>query len=264
MEKTGQIQSAPAGEAAYWGQIMEPIVRQEFCKRSGMVVRTEPCLLQHHRFPFMRADLDGLIMDPFKGEGVFEAKTANVFVRNEWEEGIPDEYALQVQHYLAVTGLSYACVAVLIGGNSFFWKYIERDEGIIDLLIQLESRFWKHVEDNTPPDIDGSNAATELLSRLYPLGKKNSIELPDDVVSLIEAYEEAKRAEDEAVRLKDLAANQLKALLGENECGVIQDRKVFWKTVNTDRFDSKAFKADHPALYAEYVLPSTYRRFTVK
>ncbi|MDD3879300.1 MAG: hypothetical protein PHP26_04825 [Syntrophomonas sp.] len=96
------------------------------------------------------------------------------------------------------------------------------------------------------------------------MSQKNSIELPDDVMSLVEAYEEAKRAEDEAVRLKDLAANQLKALLGENECGIIQNRKVFWKTVNTDRFDSTSFKADHPALYAEYVQPSTYRRFTVK
>lgn len=264
MEKTGQIEAAPAGEAAYWGQVMEPIVRNEFCKRSGMEVRNVNSMLQHSRLPFMLANLDGLIIDPFKGKGVFEAKTANVFVKDEWENGIPDEYALQVQHYLAVTDLSYACIAVLIGGNTFSWRYIERNDSIIDLIVQLESRFWKHVEERIPPPIDGSNASKELLNRLYPLGKKNTIELPEGSLELIEAYEEARKAEEEANKLKELAANQLKSMLGDNERGVIGDRRINWITVSTDRLDNKALKAAHPEIYAEYLQPSTYRRFTIK
>ena len=41
---------------------------------------------------------------------------------------IPDYYMTQVQHYLAVTGVKTADVAVLIGGNDFRIYTIEADE----------------------------------------------------------------------------------------------------------------------------------------
>ncbi len=34
LEKTNQAKGKPAGEAAYWGHIMEPIIREEFSKRT--------------------------------------------------------------------------------------------------------------------------------------------------------------------------------------------------------------------------------------
>ncbi len=40
MEKTGMIEPEEAGEAAYWGTIMEPIIRKEFTKVSGFEVVT--------------------------------------------------------------------------------------------------------------------------------------------------------------------------------------------------------------------------------
>jgi len=138
---------------------MEPIIREEFSDRTGFKVKEVKAILQHKRFPFMLANLDGIVTDPERGEGIFEAKTANAYAAAEWEAGIPDAYSLQVQHYMAVTGLNFAYIAVLIGGNKFLWKYIERDEGTIDLLIQLEARFWKYVQSNTPPPIDGSKAS---------------------------------------------------------------------------------------------------------
>ena len=38
MEKTGQVDSEEAGEAAYWGTVLEPIVRNEFTNRTGFKV----------------------------------------------------------------------------------------------------------------------------------------------------------------------------------------------------------------------------------
>jgi predicted phage-related endonuclease len=156
-----------------------------------MNVRQVHSILQHRKFPYMLANIDGVVIDPVKGEGIFEAKTAGLYSNSEWEKGLPDEYAIQVQHYLAVTGLSFAYIAVLIGGNKFLWKYIERDEGTIDLLIQLEARFWKLVQTNTPPPIDGSKASTELLNRLYPHAQKTELQLQlensPDILTVIEA-----------------------------------------------------------------------------
>lgn len=39
--------------------------------------------------------------------------------------------------------------------------------------------------------------------------------------------------------------------------------KASWKNVNSSRFDSKAFKADHADLYAQYSKATTTTRFTV-
>jgi len=264
LDKTGQLEPKEAGEAAYWGTIMEPIIRNEFTLRTGLNVRQINSILQHRKFSFMFANIDGIVTDPIKGEGVFEAKTAGLYATSEWDNGLPDEYAIQVQHYLAVTGLNFAYVAVLIGGNRFQWQFIERDDAIISLIIQMEARFWKYVETGTPPPIDGSKASAELLNRLYPHATKEEIMLPDEVMSLIEAYEEAREQEEIAHDLKETATNHLKNLLGDKERGSVGDRSVFWQEVSTERFDSKLLKAEQPEIYSQYIKPSSYRRFQIK
>lgn len=264
LEKTGQVEPEPAGEAAYWGTIMEPIIREEFSQRTGLKVRQLQAILQHKRFPFMLANLDGIVHDPGRGEGIFEAKTASVYMAPEWEAGIPDAYALQVQHYLAVTGMNFVYVAVLIGGNKFLWRIIERDDAVIDLIIQLESRFWKLVESRIPPEMDGSKASTALLSRLYPGGDQSSIELPAEAEALITQFEAAQDQEKKVAEEKELAANKLKAMLKEHELGLINGRQVTWKTIRGDKLDTKALKSDKPDIYQRYAKETSYRRFTIK
>lgn len=41
------------------------------------------------------------------------------------------------------------------------------------------------------------------------------------------------------------------------------DFKISWKTVTSNRFDSKGFKTAHADLYEEFTTTSTSRRFTV-
>ncbi len=266
LEKIGQQESKETGEAAYWGTVMEPIIRQEFTQRTGLDAEPVQSILQHPEHSFMQANLDGLIQDPIHGQGIFEAKTVNAFLAPQWEEGVPELYEVQVQHYLAVTGLKFAYVAVLIGGNNFKYFHIPRNDEVISLLVQLEENFWvNHVQANIPPEIDGSASSGELLKRLYPNGKANScIELPEFALELINQYEEAKTDEAEALERKEYAANKLKELLGENENGIINGRSVAWKSVNSERFNSKSFKEDHPDLHQQYVSVSSYRRFSVK
>ena len=147
---------------------LETLVRAEFTKRTGIEVKQIKQLLQSENYPFMLANLDGVCDHPDFGPVIFEAKTASAYKAAEWEDAIPDEYQLQVQHYMAVTGYQGAYVAVLIGGNSFKWKFIERDEELISMLIELESAFWNHVQDCTPPPLDGSEASAKFLSERFP------------------------------------------------------------------------------------------------
>ena len=119
LEKTGQILDSEAGEAAYWGTQLESLVRVEFTKRTGIEVNTVHQLLQSEDYPYMLANLDGECNHPIYGPCVFEAKTSSAYRENEWDDAIPDEYMLQIMHYLAVTGYKGVYIAVLIGGKLF-------------------------------------------------------------------------------------------------------------------------------------------------
>lgn len=118
MEKTGQLPAQETGEAAYWGNLLEALVREEFTKRTGIAVTKPTVLYQSVEHPFMLANVDGLCEDPAHGPCIFEAKTASAYKAGEWEDSIPDEYMIQIQHYMAVTGYQGAYIAVFIGGNA--------------------------------------------------------------------------------------------------------------------------------------------------
>jgi len=264
MEKTGQIEPKVAGEAAHWGTMLEPLIRVEFVQRTGLQIKQENAILQHSEYPFMLANLDGIVADPINGNCVFEAKTTNAFKSDEWIDNVPQAYQLQVQHYLAVTNLPGAYIAVLIGGNHFKWHYIARDDDLIAMLIELEKRFWHNVETFTPPAMDGSDASSELLDRLYPNANKKTQITLDDALPLIAQYEESLVEEKTAGERKEQSINKLKALMGEHETCIAGDRIITWKNISSDRLDSKILKVEQPEIYSKYVSKSSYRRFSIK
>lgn len=265
MDKTGQLPYQEAGEAAYWGTLLEPFVRAEFTKRTGIEVTHKSELLQSEEYPFMLANLDGICEVHDYGTCVFEAKTASTYKAGEWEDSIPSEYLLQVQHYLAVTGYAGSYIAVLIGGNTFKWKFIERDEELISMLIELEANFWNHVQQKIPPPLDGSSASEKFLAERFPISNpKSKIVLPASAVDLISQYDEACEQLKEITEQKQYAENLLKEMMGDNEIGTVKDRIVTWKSVTQERLDSKTLKAEHPTLYKKYANKTSYRRFSIK
>jgi len=266
MEKTGQLPPQDVGESAYWGNVLEPFVKDEFTKRTGIEVVPVNHILQSEDHPFMLANLDGTCQHPNYGTVVFEAKTTGFYRSHEWEgDAIPDEYVLQLQHYMAVTGYMGAYVAVLIGGNTFKWKFVERDEELISMLIQLETEFWELVQSNVPPPLDGSEASAKFIKERFPNSiLSSSITLPDTAVALIRQLDTTHELIEKYTEQKQEAMNLLKQMLGEHETGIAGDCVVSWKSVTQERLDSKAFQAEHPTLYKKYVNQVTHRRFSIK
>ncbi len=265
LDKTGQLPPQEAGEAAYWGTQLEPFVRSEFTKRTGIEVKQVKELLQSEEYPFMLANLDGICEVPDVGICIFEAKTASAYKADEWEDTIPDEYMLQIQHYMAVTGYAGTYIAVLIGGNTFKWRFVERDEELISILVELETAFWNHVQDGTPPPLDGSDASAKFLSEQFPSSTpKSHITLPDTAADLLVQYDEACEQLEIVTERKQKAENLLKEMMGDNEVGTAGGRIVTWKSVSQKRLDSKTLKAEHPVLCKKYTNTTSYRRFTIK
>ena len=264
MEKTNRLPYQEAGEAAYWGTQLESVVRAEFTKRTGIEVTMIKQILQSEEYPFMLANLDGVCEHPDLGTCIFEAKTASAYKAAEWEDTIPDEYMLQLQHYMAVMGFNGAYIAVLIGGNTFRWKFIERDEEMISMLIKLESDFWNYIQKDTPPPLDGSEASAKFLAECYPESSGAKIELPESAAELLTEYDNACEELEIITERKQKAENLLKEMLGNNEVGTSGERVITWKSISQERLDTKTLKAEHPTLYKKYVNKTSYRRFTIK
>ncbi len=265
LEKTQAIEKEDIqSESAYFGNVLEEVVAKEFAKRTDLKVQRRNAILQHPEYPWMLANVDRLIV----GEKVgLECKTASEYLKKEWEdEEVPAAYLLQCQHYMAVTGYEAWWIAVLIGGNKFVHKKIERDEELIQYLIDIEKDFWlNNVEKNEPPMFDGSDASTELLKHLYPESITDSfVSLGKQEELIIEARDQVDREIKVLQEQKAEYENKIKAKLGTSEAGGTENYKVFWKSYTTNRFDSKRFKADHPDLYEQYVKESKSRKFTVK
>lgn len=265
LDKTGQMPDEDTGsEAAYFGNVLEEVVAQEFTKRTGMKVRSRHAILQHPEHDFMYANVDRLIIG--KKEGL-ECKTASEYLKGEWEgDEVPAAYLLQCQHYMAVTGYDAWWIAVLIGGNKFIHKKIDRDEDIINYLIQLERDFWEnHVLAEVPPLFDGSDASADLLKALYPQAEPSSeIQLDASVEQMLDAIEQLGEDIKSFEIQKKEYENRIKALLGDNEKGITPKRTVVWKNYESTRIDSKRLKEEQPDLYQKYTNTTTARRFTVK
>ena len=220
MEKTGQLPSQEAGEAAYWGNLLESLVREEFTKRTGISVTKPSALYQSEEHPFMLANVDGLCEDPAHGP---------------------------------------------CGGNAFRWKFVERDEELIAMLISLEEDFWRHVQNGTPPALDGSNASARFLAERFSNSVPQSeIALPGKAQKLLSQYDEACRQLEESTARKQEAENLLKEMLGDHEIGTTGNRVVTWKSVTQERLDTKTLKAEHPTLFKKYASQTSYRRFAIK
>ena len=183
LEKTGQNEPAESeNEYTHFGTILEPVIRREFMERTGLKVRQKHMLLQSEECPFMLANLDGVINLDGK-MCIFEAKTASAYKLDDWQSGIPPEYMLQVQHYMAVTGAVKTYIAALIGGNHFEYKLIERDDDMIVKIIAMEKLFWEvNVLGGIAPKIDGTKATTEFFNCKYNYSNGQTVELPEEIV----------------------------------------------------------------------------------
>jgi predicted phage-related endonuclease len=112
-------------------------------------------MIKHKDYPFLFGTLDGELTDNETGKkGVLEIKTTEVLSsmhKEKWNDQIPQNYYIQILHYLAVTGYEFVVLRALIKTE---WNgkkrvtirdyYFDRAEvqKDIDYLVGEEVKFW--------------------------------------------------------------------------------------------------------------------------
>lgn len=264
LDKTNQTnEPEEVNEAMRWGQLLEPVIREQFRQITGRPVVEVKAILQHPQYPFMIADIDGLTVDEDGAPAILEIKNVSEYKRSEWSQGVPAYYQTQVQHYLLVTGVQKAYVIALFGGNSSGVYTVQADPEVQQMLVQVESDFWSKVQNLIRPEIDGTDASTKLLDSIYRGGVSEEIIMPTEAVEYVDAYIEASADEDSAKARKNEAANHIKEIMGDYDRATCNGHTISWKPVTSERLDSKALKAAEPEIFKKYTKASTSRRFTV-
>ena len=217
---------------------------------------TDLSLTSRH-YPHMLASLDGYIYDPTtESFGVLECKTANSYRAQDWRDDdgnpcIPDYYACQVQHYLAVTGWQWGYVIADTSGVEPLIIRFERDEEDIAAIVNAAQNFWWFVQSGEMPAL--SNA--EDVRKVYPEPTEELEDCSDDddLYGLMQTYAAAQQQAKEAETKADSLKNQLITRIGPREGLSCGGYKATFKTVHRKGYtkvvepsDSRVFRFSKP------------------
>lgn len=253
-EKTGQISNVvEENEAIRLGNDLEDYVAKRFAERENKKIKRSSYCYQSKKFPFMRANVDRLIV----GENAaLECKTANPFKDGDYSNDIiPPTYYCQCLHYMAVCGFDRMYLAVLVFQKGFYTYVIDRGneavEADIRALIKAESEFWKLVEDGTAPDIDGSESTSNTLKQLHKDELKTVFDLTEYDEKLDEIQELKEQQKELKTRQKTLE-NELKEVLIGCDYGQSSIYNVSAKVTTSSRFDTDKLKKENLKIYNSY------------
>jgi len=266
LEKTGEVEPADLSDnaAVRWGLNLEDSVAAEF-KGNHPDLRVERMnrIYESVERPFQMATVDRNVTDSQGRRGVLEVKTAHWRRGQDWDEEVPAYYMAQVQHYLSVTGFSFAWVAVLIGGSDYREYYVERDEDFIKVLNERETQFCAMVSSHTMPQLVGTKEESGRLFGMYAEAQAQDIEdVPENSVATsnfaktVEQICLAKADIKESEGVKRLYENELRARIGDGKGlrtsldGVYY--QATWVRSSVATFDKERFGKDHPDLLEEY------------
>ena len=237
------------------GHRYEPVLIEFAETELGILITTNPDKLRFicKEHPIFACNLDGFIEynQADKENEIVEAKTTGLV--GEWGEpgtdDVPFRTILQVHQQMLCTGWKKAHIVVLLGkwGLREEMYVVERDEKIIEAIIERGEQFWNdYVLTKTPPP-DSEPGRVNVF--------KCILRVPDKYapvsVDTIRAWDDARQAYLDAGKAKDNALATLLAELGDAEGAHYTNEKEFTFFESSRKgIDSKRLKLEFPVVYA--------------
>lgn len=166
--KTGQVEPEDISDKPYvqYGTHAEAYLRELFQLDfpQYQVIYAENNMFLNDKYPFAHASLDGWMIEKETGRtGILEIKTTNILQsmqKEKWNHRIPDNYYIQVLHYLMVTEFDFAILKAQLKSEFNGEVYlqtrhykVERSEVEEDIhfLESAERKFWQQVQERKKP-----------------------------------------------------------------------------------------------------------------
>lgn len=165
--KTGRREAEDISDKPYvrYGHDAESLLRELFKLDfpDYKVGYVDNNLFLNSRYPWAHASLDGWLQDPEGRTGILEIKTTEILQsmqKEKWKDRIPDNYYLQVLHYMMVMEADFACLKAQLkydyDGDIYlqirhYWIERQDVENDIRILSEKEEEFWHHMQNGTRP-----------------------------------------------------------------------------------------------------------------
>lgn len=169
LEKRGEIETEDISDKSYvqYGTNAEYHLRELFKLDFPQyeVEYYENNMLLNDKYPFAHASLDGELTDEEGRKGILEIKTTNILQsmqKEKWKDKIPDNYYIQVLHYLMVTEYDFVVLKAQLKSefneNVYLQTkhyFIEREEVLEDIeyLIKEEIKFYNLLKKGIRPNL---------------------------------------------------------------------------------------------------------------
>lgn len=282
LKKTGQFPSDAdaklnaSSERMHWGHMLEPVIADEYARRTGAKIIEVNATLVHKDYPWALANIDRLIVEEEVAAdgtvtlipaGVLECKSTSEYMNDEWESGeILMSYIYQINWYLWILGLTKGAFACLVGGNKFYEYTVFRNDDLLNNeIIPAVKKFWEvNVKNLIEPEMQSTD--TEFANTIYGDVKKNSEVVWDDDVTngLAKTVFDCKAQIKELTAIMEAAQNNLKDKLKDTEIGYTHDYTVKWSPRNQNRIDSERLKSEYPDVYQDCLKQISFRAMSVK
>lgn len=217
LEKTGQVED-DGGDTYHTrrGRMFEPVIRTLYAEQHPEVVlELSRAQSVHPTYPWMLANYDGVAFAALAETPtrVVEIKAPSIGAyRKIQREGMKQEWVLQMQHYLAVSGFAEGTFVVFCADMCELIEFnVPRDDELIAMLVEREREFWTLVETMTPPPAVVREFADAPKIEIVGTVTKRT---DDEFLAAVAALREATELADTAGTLKDEAKARVLALAG--------------------------------------------------
>ena len=253
------------------GNLLEPIIAELI---GGFETGFEQEI--HSDYPYISRNVDGLSSDR---RVVHEIKTADTWMRKQFDDGPISMYNAQINHYALwpeVTDMKLHVLFVPTEMKQMFFDVKFTHEQLVNICKSLElvtfdckpdillqdymleqyKAFWQHVTDGTPPPAQNMDE----LSSMFMQSESGTIPATDvdlRAISKINELKSQKKIIEEEIKQEQFViCNHL----GENEQMIYNGKKVAtWKIQESKRVDTQRLKDD--GLYEKYCKISKNRVF---
>ena len=270
-DKINDVVEDAQSDAAYWGTILEDVVAKEYALRNDCKVQKVNYMIRHPKFDFALANIDRAVINPaisgnvrlkdgkLTTDKLLEVKTASEYMKNVWgdeaSDQVPDNYNLQCQWYMGITGVDECDLALLLGGNKYRQYNIKFDSELFEIMIDEAQNFWvNHVLARVEPTPTTLANAKQKYATSTPDSVLNIAFDDDAVIAVVDRYIELKEQEKELKGKLEQAQTDVINLIEDNEALTIDGELVMTYKAQKGReiFDKKGCLKAYPQLAEQF------------
>ena len=231
---------------------LEGFVVKEYERISGNSVQ-QTTTFEHKEYPFMRANIDGLIIGD--KPGILEIKSLNPVTFNKIKNnGLTADYIFQIQHYFLCTNYTWGEFALLdkMTGKLLIFP-VEPDQNLMDMILKEGIDFWNNY----------------ILADVEPAEKKITYEFKEvggiavdlssnkELAELLSERDEIQEMIGQTKELKDTNDNAIKDSMQDIEVGEIGGIGGSWRIHYSHgkprvTLNAKAIEKELPEVYEKY------------